>query len=131
MESEKTNIGSQSVALQVVHLTSLAVEQAKLALERRGIKDGVLRIGVSGGGCSGMQYSLSIDREAKPNDVVFEQEGLRIAVEEQAVPYLRGTVIDYVSGLHGAGFKFMNPNAVRTCGCGSSFATGSMGSEQP
>lgn len=115
----KTPISSSE---SVVRLTPLAAEQAKAVMEREGLTDGVLRVGVTGGGCSGMQYSLSLDRQAKPDDLVFEEYGVRIAVDKESLPYLRGTTIDYVAGLHGAGFKFVNPNATRTCGCGSSFA---------
>ncbi|GBD27635.1 Iron-sulfur cluster insertion protein ErpA [bacterium HR30] len=122
MERQEGNQEKVVATGELIQLTPLAAEQARKALERKDMRGGVLRVGVIGGGCSGMQYSLSLDREAKAGDVVFEQQGVRIAVEEQAVPYLKGTVIDYVSGLHSAGFKFVNPNAVRTCGCGSSFA---------
>lgn len=115
----KTPISSSE---SVVRLTPLAAEQAKAVMEREGLTDGVLRVGVTGGGCSGMQYSLSLDRQAKPDDLVLEEYGVRIAVDKESLPYLRGTTIDYVAGLHGAGFKFVNPNATRTCGCGSSFA---------
>ncbi len=106
-----------------VKLTAKAAEQARLVLEREGIANtGYLRVGVVGGGCSGMQYSLKLDREAKAGDLVFEDQGVRIVIDEGSLPYLRGTTIDYVAGLHGAGFKFVNPNASRTCGCGSSFS---------
>lgn len=105
-----------------IHLTPIAAEQARAIMQREGMSDGFLRVGVIGGGCSGMQYSLNLDREAKPGDIVFEEHGVRIVVDDGSLPYLRGTTIDYVAGLHGAGFKFVNPNASRTCGCGSSFA---------
>lgn len=120
MTVDDTNIELETE--RPVRLTPLAVEQAKAAMERQGLGVGVLRVGVTGGGCSGMQYSLSLDRQAGPNDIVLEQDGVRIAVAGNALPYLKGTFIDYVQGLHGAGFKFVNPNASRTCGCGSSFA---------
>ncbi len=123
MERQDRKGGNPLPTEEPIQLTPLAADQARKALERSNVKGGLLRVGVIGGGCSGLQYSLSVEHEAKAGDVVFEHQGVRIAVEEQAVPYLKGTVIDYVSGLHGAGFKFLNPNAVRTCGCGSSFAT--------
>ncbi|MCX8071524.1 MAG: iron-sulfur cluster assembly accessory protein [Candidatus Binatia bacterium] len=109
---------------EVVRLTAVAAEQARQALARRGLEDGVLRVAVSGGGCSGMQYSLTVEAAPKPGDYLLDDQGIRVAVDEQALPYIRGTVIDYVSGLHSAGFKFLNPNATRTCGCGSSFSVG-------
>src|SRR5260221_8408668 len=80
-----------------------------------------LRIGVTGGGCSGFQYSLNFDTE-KEGDRVAEFDGVRIYVDEISLPYIAGTTLDYVEGLHGAGFRFDNPRASRTCGCGSSFS---------
>lgn len=107
----------------VVELTETAAEMARAAMEREGAATAALRVGVVGGGCSGMQYTLGFDTEVGPQDTVFEQHGVRLVVDATSAPYLRGTVIDYVTGLHGAGFKFVNPNAARSCGCGSSFAT--------
>lgn len=80
-----------------------------------------LRIGVVGGGCSGFQYQLQFDG-AKEGDRVLELGGVRVLVDEVSFPYLAGTTLDYVEGLHGAGFKFDNPRASHTCGCGSSFS---------
>lgn len=79
-----------------------------------------LRVGVRGGGCSGFQYQLAFD-EQRDGDVVFEDHGLRILVEAQALPYVDGSQIDYVDSLQGAGFQVVNPNVVAACGCGSSF----------
>lgn len=106
----------------VLALTPLASEMAKSAMEREGLKDAGLRVAVVGGGCSGFQYSLSFETAAHPDDTVLEQNGVRLFVDSTSLPYLHGMTIDYVTGLHGAGFKFVNPNATRTCGCGSSFA---------
>ena len=107
----------------IVSLTDKAVEMVKQGLAREGLgSDYGLRVGVVGGGCSGFQYSLNFDNQAKPDDRVLEQNGVRVFVDEMSVQYLAGITIDYVSGLHGAGFKFLNPNAARTCGCGSSFS---------
>jgi len=106
----------------VLTLTSLACDMAKAAMEREGLTDAGLRVSVVGGGCSGFQYSLSFDATARPDDTVLDQHGVRLYVDSASLPYLRGMTIDYVTGLHGAGFKFLNPNANRTCGCGSSFS---------
>jgi iron-sulfur cluster assembly accessory protein len=103
-------------------LTELAATQAQQAMEREGAHQAALRVSVVGGGCSGFQYNLGFDREIHDDDTVTEQHGVRIVVDAASLPYLRGLTIDYVTGLHGAGFKFLNPNASRTCGCGSSFA---------
>jgi iron-sulfur cluster assembly accessory protein len=106
----------------ILALTPLASEMAKSAMEREGLKDAGLRVAVVGGGCSGFQYTLSFEAAARADDTVLEQNGVRLFVDSTSLPYLRGMTIDYVTGLHGAGFKFVNPNATRTCGCGSSFA---------
>src|SRR6201995_3131287 len=79
-----------------------------------------LRVGVRGGGCSGFQYALAFD-EQRENDAVFEDKGIRLLVDEPSLPYVKGSVIDFVEGLQGAGFKVDNPNVIAACGCGSSF----------
>jgi len=77
---------------------------------------------VVGGGCSGYQYNLDFDKEARMGDTTISADGINIYVDAISAGYLKGTVIDFVSGLQGTGFKFNNPNAKRTCGCGSSFS---------
>jgi iron-sulfur cluster assembly protein len=79
-----------------------------------------LRVGVRGGGCSGFQYQLAFD-EQRDGDVVFEDHGLKLLVDDDSLPFVRGSVIDYEESLQGAGFKVSNPNVVAACGCGSSF----------
>jgi iron-sulfur cluster assembly protein len=79
-----------------------------------------LRVGVRGGGCSGFQYQLAFD-EQRENDAVFESRGLKLLVDNESLPFVRGAVIDYEESLQGAGFKVNNPNVVAACGCGSSF----------
>ncbi len=79
-----------------------------------------LRVGVRGGGCSGFQYQLAFD-EHRDGDAIFEDHGLKILVDAQALPYVDGSQIDYVDSLQGAGFQVNNPNVVAACGCGSSF----------
>jgi iron-sulfur cluster assembly protein len=79
-----------------------------------------LRVGVRGGGCSGFQYQLAFD-EQRDSDVVVESHGLKLLVDNESLPFVRGSVIDYQEGLQGAGFKVENPNVVAACGCGSSF----------
>ena len=106
-----------------ITLTDAAVQMAKAAIQREGLSaDHGLRVSVVGGGCSGFQYSLGFDNQARSDDTVTERDGLRVFVDATSAPYLKGMTIDYVHGLHGAGFKFLNPNATRTCGCGSSFS---------
>jgi iron-sulfur cluster assembly accessory protein len=79
-----------------------------------------LRVGVRGGGCSGFQYQLAFD-EQRENDTVFESHGLKLLVDNESLPFVRGAIIDYEESLQGAGFKVNNPNVVAACGCGSSF----------
>lgn len=107
----------------IVTLTEKASEMIKVAMERDGARGCGLRVGVVGGGCSGFQYNLSFEEHAGPDDMVFEQGGVTVFVDQASQAHLQGMTLDYVTGLHGAGFKFLNPNATRTCGCGSSFAT--------
>ncbi|MDQ6805245.1 MAG: iron-sulfur cluster assembly accessory protein [Actinomycetota bacterium] len=79
-----------------------------------------LRVGVRGGGCSGFQYALAFD-EQRDDDTVFEDKGIRLLVDRSSLPYVKGSIIDFVDGLQGAGFKVENPNVIAACGCGSSF----------
>ena len=81
-----------------------------------------IRVGVEGGGCSGLSYKLEFDNQIKEGDQVFEDKGMKIVVDKKSFLYLVGTELDYSGGLNGKGFVFINPNASRTCGCGESFA---------
>jgi len=107
----------------VVALTEKAAEMVKATMAKEGVQGFGLRVGVVGGGCSGFQYNLTFEEKPAPEDAVFEQGGVTVFVDTTSQPHLQGMTLDYVTGLHGAGFKFLNPNASRTCGCGSSFAT--------
>jgi iron-sulfur cluster assembly protein len=80
-----------------------------------------IRVGVEGGGCSGLTYKLVFDNVITETDKIFEDKGIKIAVDKKSFLYLIGTELDYVGGLNGKGFVFVNPNASRTCGCGESF----------
>ena len=106
----------------MISLTDKGAEKAREYLESQGIDVAVagLRVGVRGGGCSGFQYALAFD-EQRDGDTVFEDRGIRLLVDHSALPYVRGSVIDFVDGLQGAGFKVDNPNVIAACGCGSSF----------
>jgi iron-sulfur cluster assembly protein len=84
-------------------------------------EDTFIRVGVDGGGCSGLSYKLEFDNVQKEGDQVFEDKGIKIAVDKKSFLYLIGTELDYAGGLNGKGFIFNNPNASRTCGCGESF----------
>ena len=104
-------------------ITPKALEMIKHTREQEGIDaDHGLRVAVMGGGCSGFQYALDFEKEQRDTDYVVEYEGLRVFVDPVSSRYLDGTTIDYVLGMSGAGFKFLNPKATGQCGCGSSFA---------
>ena len=111
-----------SASLPDVKLTPKAIEMVRKmqTKEALGAEHG-MRIGVVGGGCSGFQYSLNFDTQ-KEGDRVTDFGGVMVLVDEISLPYIAGTTLDYVEGLHGAGFRFDNPRASRTCGCGSSFS---------
>jgi iron-sulfur cluster assembly protein len=81
-----------------------------------------LRVGVKGGGCSGLSYELGFDNKEQEGDNLVEIDGFRVAVDKKSFLYLFGTELDFTSGLNGKGFQFINPNASRTCGCGESFS---------
>jgi iron-sulfur cluster assembly accessory protein len=102
-------------------LTPTAVEKVKAVMSQRGENGGGLRISVVGGGCSGFQYQMSIDKDSNAEDKIVEQDGIRMFIDPGSLLYLDGTIVDYVETLTGAGFKFDNPNAKGTCGCGESF----------
>lgn len=103
-------------------LTPKAIEMTKKALEEEGLQTHGLRVAVRGGGCSGLEYALDFAESARMGDTVLEMDGLKIYIDMASLQFLKGTVIDYVSSLQGSGFKFNNPNARRSCGCGSSFS---------
>ena len=90
--------------------------------EGTSIEDSYVRVGVDSGGCSGLSYKLSFDKERKEEDQLFEDNGVKVLVDKRSFLYLIGTVLEYSGGLNGKGFVFNNPNANRTCGCGESFA---------
>jgi iron-sulfur cluster assembly protein len=103
-------------------LTDKAVQQIKNLLARDKLNGHGLRISIADGGCSGFSYKLDFEKEKKSDDNVLEFDDVRVYVDSNSAPYLKGTVIDFVSGLYGGGFKFSNPNATGTCGCGTSFS---------
>lgn len=111
-----------TASLPDVQLTPKAIEMVRKMHAHEGLgADHGMRIGVVGGGCSGFQYSLKFDTKQE-GDRVTDFGGVLVFVDEISMPYIAGTTLDYVEGLHGAGFRFDNPRASRTCGCGSSFS---------
>ncbi len=105
-----------------ITFTDKAKSEVKKIMEANKIPGNYgLRVGVKGGGCSGLSYSLGFDGEARENDKIIEKEGVRIFIDPKSLFYLSGTELDFTDGLNGRGFVFNNPNATKTCGCGSSF----------
>lgn len=109
-------------ATSTVALTAKAAEKVKEIRAEEAIEESYgLRLKVQGGGCSGFSYDLYFDL-VQDTDQVFESQGVKLVCDQMSLMYLMGTEVDYVEGLHGAGFKFNNPNVKSTCGCGSSFS---------
>lgn len=113
---------SENITKSEITITEKAVKQVGRIREENDIPaEYGLRVGVKGGGCSGMTYTLGFDAEAKEGDTVIEENGLKLFIDGKSLFYLTGTVLDFSDGLNGKGFVFNNPNATKTCGCGESF----------
>lgn len=109
-------------AKEIVRLTPKAIQMAKQALVKRGTPDAMLRLGVRGGGCSGVSYAIEFADKPRARDQQFDFDGLRVVVDPKSLVYLRGSVLDYEIQLMQHGFKFQNPNEKGSCGCGESFS---------
>jgi len=108
-----------------IHVSDKAKQKISQLMQDAGIADDpsyFVRVGVVGGGCSGLSYKLDFDNEQKPMDQVFEDNGVKVVTDLKSFLYLVNTELDFSDGLNGKGFYFQNPNASRTCGCGESFA---------
>lgn len=113
-----------------ISLTEAAANAVRELLEKRELPGHALRVFISGGGCSGYQYGMALEGEPRPTDLVLEQFGVKVVIDEVSIGYLRGASIDFVDDVMGSGFKIENPNATSACGCGNSFRTdGSAASE--
>lgn len=105
-----------------IKVTAKAIEQIKkLIAENKLTEDFGLRIGIKGGGCSGLTYSLGFDSKPREGDTIIENDSLKLFIDGKSLFYLSGTELDFSDGLNGKGFIFNNPNAVKSCGCGNSF----------
>ena len=111
------------VSAPAIHLTERAAKQICKLLEKEGVSPevGGLRVGVQGGGCSGLSYAMRLDTQPRDRDKIFEEHGARLFVDPKSFLYLNGTTLEYEETLMRQGFAFQNPNAARNCGCGSSF----------
>lgn len=106
----------------MIHVTEKAAGEIRRLLEKETSAESFLRVQVVGGGCSGMSYKLGFDTSKKDNDKTFEENGVKVVVDPKSYLYLAGTTLDFSDGLQGTGFNFVNPNAKKSCGCGSSFS---------
>ncbi|HYD21131.1 MAG TPA: iron-sulfur cluster assembly accessory protein [Flavipsychrobacter sp.] len=107
----------------MIHISEKAKKKIEQLRQDAGLDQSYfLRVGVVGGGCSGLSYKLDFDNEAQPNDQVFEEDGVKLVTDLKSFLYLCDTELDFSDGLNGKGFHFINPNASRTCGCGESFS---------
>jgi len=116
-----TDVISPNIAR--IYLTERAARKIRELLEKDGISPerGGLRVGVQGGGCSGLSYAMRLDTQARDRDKIFEEHGVRLFVDPKSFLFLNGTTLEYEETLMRQGFVFQNPNAARNCGCGSSF----------
>ncbi|CAA7616983.1 iron-sulfur cluster insertion protein ErpA [Magnetospirillum sp. SS-4] len=105
-----------------VSVTESAAERVQTLIRMEGKPNMMLRVGVSGGGCSGFQYGISLDDTIGDEDRVFEEFGIRMVIDQTSLDMLDGSVVDFVEDLVGSSFQIRNPNASSTCGCGSSFS---------
>jgi iron-sulfur cluster assembly protein len=111
------------ISTQFITVTPAAADAVKDLLAKRNLSGYALRVFVSGGGCSGFQYGMALENNIREQDLQADFHGVQVVVDEVSINYLRGATVDYVDGLMGTGFKIENPNAVSSCGCGSSFRT--------
>ena len=111
---------SSAVAADI-NVTPKAVQKIRQTFEKMGAQGG-LRLGVLGGGCTGLTYQFKFDTRPRPNDKVFDFDGVQFFIDPKSIVYLRGMTLDYKESLMQSGFVFDNPNAKKSCGCGSSFA---------
>src|SRR5215813_13462158 len=105
----------------MIQISETAAKKIKSLMAKQGVSEGGLRVGIKGGGCSGLSYTFAWEKQARTGDRVFEgSEGAQLFVDRKSLLYLNGTVLDYDTSLMSKGFVFNNPNAKSTCGCGSS-----------
>lgn len=107
----------------MITITDAARQRISEMMKEENLETAYLRFGVKGGGCSGLSYGLGFDEEIGADDETFEENGLKVVIDKESAPIVKGTVIDYKQNMMGGGFMIDNPNAIITCGCGSSFKT--------
>jgi iron-sulfur cluster assembly protein len=121
------SVAETTTNIETIYLTDAALETVRNLLVQKNVPNHGLRVFVAGGGCSGMQYGMALEAEARPYDHVIEKDGVKVFVDPTSMIYLNQATIDYEDSIMGGGFKIDNPNAVSSCGCGSSFKTADQG----
>jgi len=111
-----------ATSIPVITLSEPAVKEVKRLINVQGLTEGGLRLGVKGGGCSGLSYTINFDDKIGQYDAVYDIDGIKVIVDAKSAIYLQGTQLDFQKDLMGGQFKFVNPNANKTCGCGESFS---------
>lgn len=106
----------------MINMTEKAIGEVRRLMDQQNIPDLVLRLGVEGGGCSGMSYTMNFDTQVADDDEIIDTDGVRIVVDGKSMLYLNDLTVDFVQNMMGSGFRFSNPNASKSCGCGSSFS---------
>lgn len=122
--SSQSAAAAPPVPAEGLHVTPKAVERIRAILAKEGIspEDGGLRLGVKGGGCSGLSYAIAFDAHSRERDNIFTFDGVRVFIDPKSFVYLNGMTLDYEETLMRQGFLFHNPNSARSCGCGTSFS---------
>lgn len=121
MANQETDSTKEGPAVDL-KLTGAAIRQVQALLARDKLEGHGLRVAITDGGCSGLSYQLNFEKSPQPADIILNLDSIKVYVDAASAEHLEGTVIDYVAGLYGGGFKFTNPNATGTCGCGTSFS---------
>ena len=105
---------------QILTLTEKAANKVRQMIKKESKENYGLRLGIVAGGCSGYMYSIGLEKEAKADDLVIEDKGIKVFINPESVPFMKGSIVDYREALQNSGFKINNPNVKRTCGCGHS-----------
>lgn len=116
------SIALEEITIPTITITPAAVDQVKFLIRKKGNENLALRIGVKGGGCSGLSYVMNLEETPTEKDYVFDRDGIRVFVDKKSARFLDGLTLDYtIANLLEGGWKWINPNAARSCGCGTSF----------
>ena len=118
------NAENQSPAQKGIQVTDRALQRIRVAMAKEGVSptEGGLRLGITGGGCSGLSYNIRFDSQPRERDRIYQFDDVRVFVDPKSFIYLHGMILDYEETLMRQGFNFINPNSSRSCGCGSSFS---------